>query len=249
MPHAHRLLAGRPGATCLLLVGVGSLLGLASALGIAAALAARHQPSIVGGRETIRFPDQDRCGLVVWRRDEPGVIEMTVQSGAVLRMGGDFDATPGAVERLVPAGWRDRTVPWGWAGGWEIGMRRVRHVVAFGWPWPRAIAVLEAAGDSPDGPGGWRPVEGRLNGPAAASPWDPRMPKVWPTAIETGPFLANSSLFALGWTVLIAGFRTAGRRWVRSRRHRCGRCPWCGYPLASGGEVTERACPECGRTP
>jgi hypothetical protein len=247
MPQTSRNRGFRLGSLPVLLF-VAGILGLSTAVGIAAALAARVQPSLVAGPETIRFPDQQQSGLVVGRRDQPGVIEITVQSGLILRSGGGYDATAGAVERLVPAAWRDRTVPWGWDGAWQPGMRRVRHLIAVGWPWPWAIAVLEAQGDSPDGPGGWNPVEGSLNGPGPTSPWDPTMPRVWPATCDTGSLLASGSVLGAGWTVLLATTVRGLKKWKRWRRLRLGRCPSCDYPFPPGEPGAGRCCPECGRT-
>lgn len=246
-PHLPR----RVRAWVLVVVGAVAL-GGATAVGVAAAIAASFRPTVVTGRETIRFPDGVRSGVVVWRDERPGVTQVTVRSGMIVRSGGDFDATPGAAEALVPERWRDRLVPWGWDGEWAPGLWRVRHLVAVGWPWRCGSAVLEAQGDSPLGPGGWQVVEGTVHGAAAANAWDPAMPALWPTHVDTGGLVADAGSFAAAWFVLLATARGIVSRLVRASRRRRGVCPWCRYPLAAGG-LAGPACPECGgatgRTP
>jgi hypothetical protein len=225
--------------------------GVAGAVGTAAFTASRLAPTIVTGRETIRFPEANRCGIVAWRRDRPGAVEVTVQTGTIIRMGNDFESAPHAVERLVPAWVRDRAVPWGWDGPWQIGLRSVRHLILIGWPWPAFMAVMEAQGDSNLGPGGWRVIEGTVRGPAPTSPWDPNMPRLWPAVtprqIHWPGLLANTLVFAAASAVVLLAGLTSFHMLRRYRRLARGCCVACGYRISGPMGVNAHAtCPECG---
>ena len=223
-----------------------TIFGVGTAIGVAALATVRQPAAVVGGRETIRFPETTRCGIVAWRRDGAGAIDVTIQTGMIMRMGGDYDAEPGAVEKLVPSWARDHVVPWGWDGPWQPGLRSVRHIVLRGWPWPMCYAVLQAQGDSPDGPGGWTVIEGTLRGRAATSPWDPVMPTAWPTVPHWPGAIANAAFFAMVWGLVgLAAF--ALRDSIRSSwRRRRGRCAHCGHPFGAS-EPSGCCCPECGQ--
>lgn len=227
-----------------LLVVAALTLGAVTTIVVAGVFASRLTPVIRSGPETLRFPTNDRCGIAVHRLDRTGGVDITVATGAITRMGGPFDAQPGAVESKVPAWARDLLVPWGWDGAWQIGQSSNRHLVLRGWPWPAFAAVLRATGSTPEGPSGWTVVDGIDRSPPRASPWSTVVPETLPTRPIWSGLLLDSSLFAAIWFFLLLGSATFWTGARRRRRRRRGLCVACGYPASSSGG----ACPECGGT-
>ncbi len=235
MRRSRRLLASAV-ASC--------LLGGATTVALAWWLMGHTKPVLGGGPEVIRFPSKEHIGIVAHHVESPGALDLDVQTGMIVRQGGNYDAADGAAEAAVPEWARDDLVPNGWDGAWQPGMHSYRHLCARGWPWPAFAVVYEAQADTPSGPAGWKVVAGidRSSGPR--NPFDPTLPDALPTVPLWGPVAADTSLASVVWFGALVLSTEVIRRWRRHRRWRAGLCPDCAYDR--GGLDPATPCPECG---
>jgi hypothetical protein len=183
-----------------------------------------------------------RCGIIAVSERRFGVLDIRVQTGAVMRaMDASFDAGDEAVERVVPAWARDMLVPWGWDGPWTLGQQSMRQLQATGWPWPAFASVASPQFIAFSGPAGWRPELGAFV--SGSAPAGGGMPRFWPGRLLWVGFVGNASVFSATWLLVLLASRWLGRRWVRFGRARRNACPACGQTF---GSARPAACPECG---
>lgn len=241
---------GRTSRRALGIALLAAALGFATTTAVALVCAWTLPPVVCSGQEIIRFPERHRCGIVVQRLDRRGGVDITVQTGAIVRMGDGFDAGAGRVEAMVPRWARDELVPWGWDGQWRVGQRSARHLIPRGWPWPAFAATLEAQGSTPDGPMGWKVLRGIERTPSAVVPMTATVPDVLPIWPLWWGLLLDIAFFTVVWLGIIVVIVVAWSITRRRLRRRRGLCVACGYPVRRGARDgdhrKDRACPECG---
>jgi hypothetical protein len=213
----------------------------------------------LGGREAVRFPGYAKagpalgerpmhCGIVARRRRGLGTLEIAIQAGAVVRAAdSSFDSYPGATEELVPQWARDKLIPWGWDGPWQVGMASTRRLYANGWPWPALVWVVRPSVQNSNGQWlDWRalaesgnPVPLPLGNSGTIRLGSLPFSVLWDGLMASALVLWLPVLGILGWGTWVM---RRIPRWIRLRR---GLCPHCAYPL-KGSPVSR--CPECGET-